>query len=626
MTLPVLRVSDLSVVYPTKNGAVNAIQSLSLELKSGKTLTLLGESGCGKSTLGRALLGLLPPPGEVTSGSISLLLKGDQDLTGMIESDWQKVRGKQISMIFQDPVQALNPIIKVGKQITEAILAHRQASRSKAKAFALQMLNLLEFTNANRVFTSYPFQLSGGMCQRVAIATALINNARILIADEPTTALDVRVQSVILRLIKNLQRELGISLLLITHDVAVTAEIADEIAVMYAGRLVETGSADQILQTPVHPYTQALLSCAPDVKGKVINAMVGQPPDLVEPPDRCLFLPRCRFASEHCWQSPFPPMLRIDQNKRVQHQFACYHPIPIQQIDHYQSQKSSNVISVNSFEKGLIDEDVSESDLLLKVNRLCKHFTRNRLFQRERQRVTALNQVSLSVQPGEILGLVGESGCGKSTLARCILGLEKPDSGEIYVTGIPFQHLKGEKQRKLRRFMQPVFQSPRGSLNTGRTASELVQEPLRYFQVGSPKERQERAQWLLDMVGIDKFLMSRKPNHLSTGQCQRIAIARALVLEPKLLICDEPVSSLDLSVQAQILSLLAKLHTSLKFGMLFISHNILVVRSIATRTLVMQAGEICETLPSSQSDYEACHPYTKSLFQSIPQHHLGTRN
>ncbi len=620
---PSLSIRNLSICYPTQYGAVQAVQQISVDVYPGKTLVILGESGCGKSTLGRALLGLLPPPGTITQGSVFLATQPTRDVTRLTKEQWRKLRGKEISLILQDPVQALNPVLTIGFQMVEALQAHKNISNDDARAASLDILKRLKLQDPVRVFTAYPFQLSGGMCQRVAIAIALANNARILVADEPTTALDVRVQASILTLIKQLQKELQLSLVLITHDIGVAADIADEVAVMYAGRLVEVGPARQVLYHPLHPYTRSLLNCFPHDQGTIANALPGQPPDLLDMPEQCPFLPRCTLSDQQCRQSPFPVLESVPREKCHTHRFACYHPLHTDNTPATACQSDKELISVSSFAANTAPQSADQP--LLQVEGVSKSFCRQGLFKKRHAYVLALDNVSLTVQPGEVLGIVGESGCGKTTLARCILGLEQPDRGQIFLNGENLSRLKGEQLRVMRQHIQPVFQSPRGSLNSRRTALELVQEPLNYFQVGSAQKRRQRASWLLDMVGLGTTLMERKPNHLSTGQCQRVAIARALALEPQLLLCDEPVSSLDLSVQAQILHLLARLHSTLKFGMIFISHNILVVQSISKRIIVMQNGKICETLSAGQIDETASHPYTLSLFDAVPRLDRGVK-
>ena len=618
-----LSVENLSVVYPTTYGNVQALQKCTFDLYSGKTLVILGESGCGKSTLGRALLGLLPPPGVVTEGSIYISDQGKSNLTEIPESEWQHLRGKEIGLILQDPIEALNPVLTIGMQMVEALQAHNRISFKEARSKSISLLEQMGLSDPERIFRSYPFQLSGGMCQRVSIAIALSNNSRILIADEPTTALDVRVQASILSLIKRLQKKFGITLFLITHDVGVAAEVADYIAVMYAGRIVEIGPADKVLYQPKHPYTKALFDCFPRDDGRLPKPLRGQPPSLINLKNVCSFVPRCIRADNVCRESEFPPYIQnySDKNGRSNiHKVSCYHPLGKNHLPEYNSHLHNGGvrIGVSSFSEKENQKVLKEETPLLKINNLTKIFYSKGLFTRHAS-VFALNDVSFEINKGEVVGLVGESGCGKTTLARCVLRLEEPSGGKIFFKGIDLSLVKRENLRQLRRFMQPIFQDPRGSLNIRKTAIELAREPLDYFRIGSYRERTDRARHLLNLVGLQGDLMNRRPNHLSTGQCQRVAIARALVIEPDLLICDEPISSLDLSVQAQILELLAELQNRLGFGMLFISHNILVVQSISKHVIVMQDGKVCEILPANRMQEKARHPYTHLLLKAIPR-------
>ncbi len=611
---PVLQVARLAVSYPIPAGVVHALQGVSLDLYPGETLALIGESGCGKSTLGRALLGLLPPPGRIQAGQIHLAPAGQANLAKFLNHSWRRLRGQAIGLILQDPVQALNPVLTIGRQVSEALRSHRRLPAPVARQKGLRLLQQMGLAEPERVFRAYPFQLSGGMCQRVAIAVALANSPPVLIADEPTTALDVRVQAAILRLLRQLQRELGLALLLITHDIGVAAALADRVAIMYAGRIVEIGAADTVLGQPGHPYTQALLNCLPQTGKPAPQPLEGQPPDLLTLPDHCPFIPRCPRVTTVCRQQPPPPLAGLPR-------VACYQPAPAANVTLplVQSAPVDGRERVNATRNA----DRAGRENWLEVVDLYKQYHPRTLFTAKDRPVIAVKGISFTIDQNEIVGLVGESGCGKSTLARCILRLEPPSAGMIRLAGQDLLNLRGEALRQVRRQIQPVFQSPRGSLNPGRTALALVQEPLEYFDIGHQQARLKRAGELLELVGLAPDAFGRRPDALSTGQCQRVAIARALALQPELLIADEPVSALDLSVQAQILQLLTGLHRQLNFSMLFISHNLLVVQTICRRVMVMLGGLLCEILPAQRMAETALHPYTRALLADTP--HLGQR-
>jgi peptide/nickel transport system ATP-binding protein len=615
--VPLLTVRNLSVIYPTLHGDIKALEDISLTIRQGQTLAVIGESGCGKSTLARALPGVLPPPGIITAGTITMAAKTSLNLADSTEDVWKTLRGKEISMILQDPVQALNPVLSVGYQMVEPLRIHKHLPYKQARLTCLHFLELLEIEEPERVFKAYPFQLSGGMCQRVAIAIALTCKPKILVADEPTTALDVLVQDSIIRLIKRLQKELDIALILISHDIGVAAAMADEIAVMYGGRIIEIGTTTAILHKPAHPYTRGLLACFPDSGGRIVNDLPGSPPPLTHLEDKCTFLPRCRLADELCRQSAFPLLTQPTNSIKTAHYVSCHHPL---NYNGPQGREAADdrLISATSFASFNGGKSV-DSFPLLQVKGISKSFSKRQLLGKKESPYQALDGIDIAVQKGEIVGVVGASGCGKTTLARCILRLEEVDSGEIYYNGVNLCAQHGHNLRTLRRQIQPVFQSPETSLNPRRSVLDLVQEPLYYFETGLAAERKKRAEFLLNMVGIDSELFQRRSRQLSTGQCQRVAIARALALEPELLICDEPVSALDLSVQAQILTLLAELHTRLNFSMLFISHNILVVQAISNRIVVMKEGRVCETLSGLTAHKSAHHPYTRALFQAVPR-------
>ena len=613
---PLLQVRDLSIAYRTSEGPLRAVRDLTLDLSAGQTLALLGESGCGKSTLGRALLGLLPPGGHIEAGNIIKTGDPRMDLACCSNRDWRAYRGRLISLILQDPVEALNPLMTVGAQIIEAIRA-KHGERSRRKKMTLDMLRAAGFHDPKAVLRSYPSQLSGGMNQRVAIVIALINGPSILVADEPTTALDVRVQADILALIKSLQETLGLALLLISHDLSVAAEMADRAAIMYAGRLVEIGPIECILNHPAHPYTKALIACFPDLDGARPKPLEGTPPSLSIPFNHCAFLPRCERARDDCRFLEQPALSHRQPTSSDNHLVACHHP------QGQTAEQLTEAIPNTSGERPPFPSPFaspSRTDML-RVNGLVKIFSKRGSFPGQKKHFRAVDGVSFALLRGEILGLVGESGCGKTTLARCIIGLETPTSGQVRLNGTDMPALKVEAWRQLRRLIQPVFQHPRGSLNPSKTILDLVQEPWVYFKTHTQAERVKKAGDLLEMVALPQDVHQKRPDELSTGQCQRVTIARALAMDPQYLICDEPVSALDLSVQAQIINLLLELNQKQGFGMLFISHDINVVRLISHRVMVMLGGRICEIMDSSKIISESRHPYTRDLVAHLPGLH-----
>jgi oligopeptide/dipeptide ABC transporter ATP-binding protein len=649
---PALDVRGLAVHYPTPEGTVVALDGVSLAVRAGETLAVMGESGCGKSTLGRALIGLLPPPGRSAAGSIALNGRHTERLT---QTQWQPLRGREIAMLFQDPMLALTPVLRLGLQFAETVRDARGFSPSgkEIRERGFHLLRSVGFDDPQRVWRSYPFQLSGGMRQRAALAIALANRPSVLVADEPTTALDVRVQAQVLAVLRDLQREMGLAVVLITHDAGVAAAAADRVAVLYAGRLVEIGPAARVLGTPSHPYTAGLLACLPSPSGGLPRPLPGRPPSLVAPPDRCPFIPRCSRASAVCRDGPHPALVTVDGEQQA----ACYHPLPAEAArtaaaapphpatapargspmgprlpqgggarPHPATRSAGPRLPRGEGERPAVAgppsgaERAGSAGALLAVEGLSKSYRVGGLF--DRRRVEAVRDVVLCVRRGEVVGLVGASGCGKSTLARCILRLERADAGTVALLGSRLDRLTGETLRRHRRHAQIIFQDARGSLNPRRAALRLVREPLDYFAIGTPAQRDARAAVLLERVGLTPDQWTRRPGSLSSGQCQRVAIARALASEPDLLVCDEPVSALDLSVQAQVLQLLHSLQTDLGFGMLFISHNLAVVEALSHRVVVMDAGRVVETLDlraHASLGAAARHPTTRALLDAVPR-------
>ncbi len=556
---PLLRVEDLHVEFPTEGGAVHAVNGVSFELEQGGTLGIVGESGSGKSACALSTMGLTRAQGARISGRI--LLEG-VDLLRLSERRMRELRGNEMAMVFQDPLSSLHPLHRIGAQIVEAIRAHREVAGRAAREQAIALLELVGLPGAGGgpiPVDAYPHELSGGMRQRAMIAMALANEPKLLIADEPTTALDVTAQAQILALLRRLRQELGMALVLVTHDLGVVAEMADELVVMQAGRIVERGTAEAVLAAPEHPYTQALLRAAPTLERRDDN----------------------RPGENH------------DRRER----------------------------SAGAKGKGEEEGAVVAAPPLLQVRDLAKRFpiTRGVVFQRQIDAVEAVAGISFELRRGEALGLVGETGCGKSTTARLIMRLLEPTGGEIRFEGHDIAHLRGPALKAARREMQIVFQDPYSSLNPRRTAGSIVGEPFAIHGLHPEKARRRRAVCeLLERVGLQPEHHNRYPHEFSGGQRQRIGIARALALSPKLLIADEPVSALDVTIQAQILELLRELRRELGLTLLLISHDLAVVRQMADRVAVMRAGKIVELASNEKLYSSPTHPYTRELLASVP--------
>ncbi len=627
-----LKVADLRVRFPSEAGVVKAVNGVSFDLQSGETLGVVGESGCGKTVTGLSIMRLLPERGtRIDAGRI--LFRGE-DLLRLARSDMQKLRGKELSMIFQDPMTSLNPVLTIGEQLSEVVVSHEQMTWHQADELAVEMLNTVGIPSARRQLQTYPHQLSGGMRQRVMIAMALLLKPKLLIADEPSTALDVTIQAQILELIRDLTSRTGSAVMLITHDMGVVAGMTQRVLVMYAGRVVESGTTVDLFSNPRHPYTLGLLQSIPRLdRGRTrdLAAIPGAPPDLARLGGGCPFAPRCTRVSERCI-SEDPPLSPIDSgdspHRAAAHMVACWNPVPMasalrgsepaaQSIDLEPSLSSV----APTFTPGPTSDPVSsEQDLLLSVRDLRVSFpiTRGLLFARQVGEVKAVDGVSLDLASGETLGIVGESGCGKSTLGRSILRLHRPAGGSIVFEGRDLANLEGRALRRGRREIQMIFQDPYSSLNPRMTIGEIIQEPLLAHGVRSGAERRRRVGELVNVVGLSSSAISRYPHEFSGGQRQRVGIARALALRPRLIVADEPVSALDVSIQAQILNLLQQLQQEFQLAYLFIAHNLAVVRQVSNRIGVMYLGQIVELANSKEFYLQPLHPYSLALISAAP--------
>lgn len=578
---PVLRVVDLHVHFITEESLTIAVDGVSFELRRGESLGIVGESGSGKTVTALSIMKLLPiPPAFIPRGRIefhSEVLGGKVDLLREPEKRLRRVRGKEIAMVFQEPMTSLNPVFRCGEQVDEAILTHEDVSSKEAKERTLQLFELVKLPDPERIYNSYPHQLSGGQKQRVMIAMALSCNPKILIADEPTTALDVTVQAAILKLLRDLQKQLNLSLIFISHDLGVVSEVCDRVIVMYRGKIVEDNDIRSIFLSPQHPYTRGLIACRPPLDIKLRS------------------LPTLRDFVE---EEPDGTM----RDKKV----------TIQQVI------EERIIPEEELQRRI--ETLTSQEPLLKVENLKKYFVARRsLLGKPLKVVKAVDDVSFEVYPGETLGLVGESGSGKTTLGRTILRLIEADGGKVMYNGKNILELSSGEMRTLRKEMQIIFQDPFSSLNPRLTVGYAITEPMRVHGIyNSEAERRDAAMELLEKVALKPEHYYRYPHEFSGGQRQRICIARALAVKPKFIICDEPVSSLDVSVQAEILNLLIKLKEEFGLTYIFISHDLSVVKFISDRVAVMQFGKLLEIGPATEIYRNPRTEYTRKLIDSIP--------
>ena len=596
-----LCVRGLAVEFASGDDWLRVVEDVSFEVRAGETLGLVGESGCGKTVSALSVLGLLPPrSGRIASGSITL---DGQELTGLAPGALRRVRGKEIAMVFQEPMTSLNPAFTVGDQIAETIRAHDLGSRGESWRQAIELLDRVGIPDPSTRAKSYPHELSGGMRQRAMIAIALACRPRVLIADEPTTALDVTIQAQILELLSELQREMHMALVLVTHDLGIVAETCDRVSVMYAGQIVEEGTVDDVLGAPRHPYTTGLLRSMPQAAavGQPLTTIPGTVPRAGAMPPGCRFEPRCPLAIDRCRDEAVA--LETDGGRAVR----CV--------------RAGETLVYPTPNPTLVDRSLASADRpLLQVSGLVKTFPLTSNFlRRVVGHVRAVDGIDFDVRAGETLGLVGESGSGKSTTARLLLRLIEPTAGSIVLDDVDFLALRGEELRRARRRIQMVFQDPYSSLDPRVTIGESVAEPLRTHTALGSADRRARVVELLRAVGLGPEHLSRYPSEFSGGQRQRIAVARALALEPSLLVYDEPLSSLDVSTQSQVLNLFAELQDRLGIASVFISHDLSVVRHVSQRIAVMYLGRLVEVGPSETVYRAPAHPYTAALLSAVPQ-------
>jgi peptide/nickel transport system ATP-binding protein len=599
-----LAVQNLRTVLSTSAGSVRAVDGIDFELRKGECFALVGESGSGKSMTALSLMRLLPEAGRIASGRVAL---DGIDLLALPEAAMRAVRGRRVAMVFQEPSTALNPVLTVGRQIVEVLERHTNKTPRENRQTAIELLRAVGIRDAERRFDEYPFQLSGGLKQRAMIAAALAVDPEVLIADEPTTALDVTIQAQILELLARLQAERGMTLLLITHDLGIVARMAHRIAVMYAGEIVEIAGRDAFLRAPQHPYSQKLFAAlpTPQRRARELAVIRGQVPALTKKFDHCRFAERCDYAFERC-RVEAPRLLEPSPG----HFARC----------HLREQGPASPRMVgDAREEGTVRQEAGKG-VLLEAKDLKVHFPiRKGLFKRTVGYVRAVDGVSLELREGRTLALVGESGCGKTTTGKAILQLIPPSGGTVRFAGKELTGLSRSQLRPWRGAMQIVFQDPYGSLNPRLRVAEILLEGMRSLGVGSSDaQRTERLKQLLAEVGLPPDSLERYPHEFSGGQRQRIAIARALAVDPRLIVCDEPTSALDVSVQAQILNLLRALQERLAIAYLFITHNIAVVDYLAHDVAVMHQGRIVERGTVDAVLRRPQHPYTKQLLAAVP--------
>jgi peptide/nickel transport system ATP-binding protein len=622
-TRSILEVRDLSTWIDTAKGTVRAVEGASFSIRRGETFALVGESGCGKSMTALSITRLLPDAARIVAGSVSM---GGRDLLTLPESAMREVRGAQVSMIFQEPATSLNPVLTIADQIGEVLAQHVGMRGQAARARAAELMQQVGIADCARCLDSYPFQLSGGMKQRVMIAMALACNPSLLIADEPTTALDVTIQSQVLDVLRGLQNSAGMSILLITHDLGVVAQVAHRVAVMYAGEIVETAPAQRFFVAPAHPYSRKLFEALPsaDARDRGLAVIPGSVPALTRAFTGCRFADRCEQAIELC-RKRLPPMVDLNGGQQVRcHLYGGEAAIQMAAGkrlevggERTEAGGERQDVGANAAESSRLSPLASS---LLHVEDLKIHFPiRKGVFKRVAGHVRAVDGVDLEIPSHRTLALVGESGSGKTTVGRGLLHLLPLTGGRVLFEGQDLAHLSARQLRARRKDVQIIFQDPYASLNPRMRVMEIVEEGMEALGIGTcGNDRQARVDRLLEQVGLSPDMKQRYPHEFSGGQRQRIAIARALAVEPKLIVCDEPTSALDVSVQAQILNLLKDLQARLGLSYLFITHNISVVEFLAHRVAVMYLGRIVESGPVDEVLSRPRHPYTQALLSAVP--------
>ena len=608
--MPVLNVENLEVSYSTRLGPARAVRDVSFQIWPGDTMGLVGESGCGKSTLAFAIMNHVARNAAVTGGRI---LFCGEDIVRKTGRQLSRIRGNRIGMVYQDPVAALNPSLRIGVQLTEVLIEHKMSSGGEAWAECIRMLERVHMPDPPTIMERYRHQLSGGQLQRVVIAMALLTNPGLLVMDEPTTSLDVTVEAGILDLIDELKRDFGVTILFISHNLGVISRVADRVAVMYSGELVEQGPVRSIFRDPQHPYTVALLGCVPRIGASrqpgTLQPIRGRVPALHETPKGCVFEPRCDRARERC-RSEHPDIARSGERSLVRCFFA----------------RSPNPAELKVPQAAPTDDVPSPrgEDPILRIEGLRSYYEAQREGlggldgRRKKAFVKAVDDVTLMARKVATVGIVGESGCGKSTLAKCIAGLESPDAGTMDFMDIDVARVVEQRPVELLKELQMIFQNPDSTLNPKRTVGEAIARPLQLFGTVPATEIRNEVVRLLEAVRLGEAYFDRLPRQLSGGEKQRVALARAFAGRPTLVLCDEPLSSLDVSVQAAVMKLLLEFQQSFETTMLFISHDISVVYQFCDYVAVMYLGHFCEVGPTEALFAPPYHPYTEALLSAVP--------
>jgi len=611
---PILEAEHLAISYDIRDGRVDAVRDVSFKVHRGETLGIVGESGCGKSTVAFGIVRFLGRNGNIVGGN--LRFQG-QDLREISEREMRYLRGDQMAMVYQDPFQSLNPSMRIGDQLTEVLTEHRNISKDDAYEQAVEMLERVYMPDPEAVMERYAHQLSGGQQQRVVIAMALLNNPALLIMDEPTTALDVTVEAAVLDLVDELRRRLDTGVLYITHDLGVIARVADNVGVMYAGEMVELASAEDIFLRPMHPYTEGLMRCVPKLgvskESSYLYPIRGRVPAPVQLPPGCIFEPRCDYARRVC-REEHPRLREVDAN----HMARCHFAEEISDMEWEPSDET-----VENLKERLARRTTGEKEVL-KVDKAKTYYEQESssvlslVGLGEKRQVKAVDGVSFDVRQGTTLGVVGESGCGKSTLAKTIIGLESPDGGDFDFLGFDVSLPVSKRDKQIIKQLQMVFQNPDSTLNPSFSVGFQIGRPLKLFGDLDGSQVRDEVVRLLNDVRLDASYYDRLPRQLSGGEKQRVGVARAFATHPHLVLCDEPVSALDVSVQAAVLNLLMEIQQKYGNPMMFIAHDLSVVRFFSDHIMVMYLGKVCEIGPSEAVYAPPYHPYTEALLSAVP--------